>query len=139
MTSEARVPTEKAEKYANRLCKHFAYEIQHHPRLSRGGYAEWRAPEGVAEFPEFATCRMTAEPNELVLKIEATDPEKLARMQKIVGAHFEQFAKGDGLRVEWSERSGTSVAAGRRAKVTAGGVVMVALYWLALSPSTAAL
>lgn len=50
---------------------------------------------------------MRAEPNALGLKVEATDSVKLARMQKIVGAHFEQFAKRDRLRVEWSERGGT--------------------------------
>ncbi|MGH3088906.1 MAG: DUF2218 domain-containing protein [Rubrobacteraceae bacterium] len=33
--AEARVPTEKADKYANRLCKHFAHKIK----------AEWNPPE----------------------------------------------------------------------------------------------
>lgn len=76
-TSEARVPTEKADKYANRLCKHFAHKIE----------AEWAPPEGVAEFPELGTCRMESRPGELVLRIEAPDAERLDRVQGVVGSH----------------------------------------------------
>lgn len=52
MISEARVLTSRADRYANRLCKHFAYKI----------HAEWTPPEGVAEFPELGTCRLIAQP-----------------------------------------------------------------------------
>ena len=45
--SEARVRTEKADRYSNRLCKHFGYKI----------HAEWTPPEGLTEFPDPGTLR----------------------------------------------------------------------------------
>lgn len=91
MMVEARVSTLKADRYANRLCKHFAHEI----------YAEWTHPKGVAEFPELGICRMTARPDELVLEVEATDPEKLGKVQDIIARHLERFGARDGLAVDW--------------------------------------
>lgn len=93
LESEARVPTAKADKYANRLCKHFAHKIE----------AGWTPPEGVAEFAELGTCRIEARADELVLRIEAPDAEKLARVQSIVGDHLEQFGKRDGLTANWEK------------------------------------
>lgn len=89
--SEARVPTDKADRYASRLCKHFAHEV----------YAEWSPPEGFAEFPELGTCHIAAKEDELVLGAEAPDAGKLARVQEIVGAHLEQFGKREGITAEW--------------------------------------
>lgn len=91
--SEARVPTPRGERYAKQLCRHAARRT---PR------AEWTPPEGVIEFPDgMGTCRMTAEPDHLVLAVEVMDPADLARMQQIVGGLVERFASRDGLKVEW--------------------------------------
>lgn len=91
MISEARVPTDKADRYANRLCKHFAHKI----------HAEWTPPEGVAEFPNLGTCQLTARSDELVLRIEAVDAEKMGKVQYIVGDHLERFGKREGLSADW--------------------------------------
>jgi uncharacterized protein len=72
--SEARVRTEKADPYANRLCKHFAHKIR----------AEWPPPK--VEVPELGTCRLTANPEELVLTAESPDAEKLASLEEVVGS-----------------------------------------------------
>jgi hypothetical protein len=64
--------------------------------------AEWNPPEGVIEFPDArGTCRMTAEPEQLVLTLEVRDSANLARLQQIVGGNIERFANREGLTVEW--------------------------------------
>lgn len=91
--AEARVPTPKSERYAKQLCSHAAWKT---PR------AEWTPPHGVIEFPDdMGTCRMTAEPDLLVLAVEATDPADLAKIQQIVGRNIERFASRENLKVQW--------------------------------------
>lgn len=93
--SEARVPTSRADRYAKQLCSHAAWKT---PR------AEWTPPEGVIEFPDgMGTCRLTAEPDHLLLAVEATDRTNLARMQEIVGGLIKRFAGREDLTVEWSQ------------------------------------
>jgi hypothetical protein len=93
--AEARVPTPKAERYAKQLCGHAAW---------KAARAEWTAPHGVIEFPEgMGTCRITAEPADLLLTVEATGPANLARIQRIIGGNIERFASRDGLTVEWAQ------------------------------------
>lgn len=91
VTSEARVRTEKADRYANRLSKHFGHKIR----------AEWTPPEGLLEFPELGTCRLASSPTELVLKAEAPDAETLGKLERVVGSHLERFGTRDGLTVGW--------------------------------------
>jgi hypothetical protein len=56
----------------------------------------------VIEFPgEMGTCRMAAEPDHLVLSVEATDPANLARLQQIIGRDIERFASREGLTADW--------------------------------------
>lgn len=98
--SEARVQTDKADRYANRLCKHFAHRVE----------AEWTPPEGFAKFWDKGTCRLTASPDELILEVESPDPENLEEVKEIVGSHLEQFGRRDGLAVLWSEGDGAASA-----------------------------
>lgn len=93
MRSEARVPTPRGERYAKQLCSHAARMT---PR------AEWTPPEGVIEFPDaIGTCRITAEPDQLVLAVEATSAANLARLQQIVSRNIEGFARREDLKVVW--------------------------------------
>jgi hypothetical protein len=93
MRSEARVPTPRGERYAKQLCAHAARMAPH---------AEWTPPEGVIEFPdEMGTCRVIAEPDHLVLTVEATDPANLATLQQIISRNIERFGGREGLKVEW--------------------------------------
>jgi hypothetical protein len=56
----------------------------------------------VIEFPGgVGTCRITAEPDCLVLAIEAAGPADLARLQQIIGANIERFTAREGLTVQW--------------------------------------
>jgi hypothetical protein len=91
--SQARVPTTSSARYAKQLCSHAAWKT---PR------ARWTPPNGVIEFPGgMGTCRITAEPDCLVLAIEAANPANLARLQQIIGGNIERFAAREGLTVEW--------------------------------------
>ena len=92
-TSVTRVPTGKAQHYANRLCKHFAHKVE----------AEWDPPSGFARFWDKGTCRMVSTPDELVFVVEAPDEENLEEVKHIVGSHLEQFGRRDDLVVEWPE------------------------------------
>jgi hypothetical protein len=76
------------------LCSHAAWKT---PR------AQWTEPAGLIEFPNgLGTCRITAEPDFLVLAIEAADPAGLASMQQIIGNNIERFAAREGLTVQWT-------------------------------------
>jgi hypothetical protein len=91
--SNARVPTARSARYAKQLCSHAVWKT---PR------AQWTPPNGVIEFPGgMGTCRITAEPDCLVLAVEAADPADLARLQQIIGSNIERFATREGLTVEW--------------------------------------
>ncbi len=46
---------------------------------------------------------MTAEPDLLVLAVEATDPADLAKIQQIVGRNIERFASRENLKVPWMQ------------------------------------
>lgn len=86
-------PDAESERYTKQLCAHAAWRT---PR------AEWTPPDGVIEFPDYmGTCRMTAEPDHLLIAIDATGPANLARIEQIIGVNIERFASRDGLTVEW--------------------------------------
>ncbi|TDU02497.1 hypothetical protein EDD99_0892 [Streptomyces sp. 846.5] len=95
VSSHARVPTERSERYGKQLCDHAAW------KASR---AEWTPPDGVIEFPgSTGVCRVSAESDCLRLSIEAATPADLARLQQIIGGNIERFAAREGLTVTWAD------------------------------------
>ncbi len=93
LTSQARVPTARADRYAKQLCSHAASQTPH---------AQWTPPHGVIEFPDgMGTCRLTAQPDCLVLVLHAANPTDLTRLQQIVGGNIQRFAARDNLTVQW--------------------------------------
>lgn len=94
--AEARVPTPKAARYAKQLCGHAA-------RMT--SRATWNPPEGLIEFPGgIGTCRVTAEPEHLVLIVEGADAAGLQRMTQIIGGDIERFGTRERLTVTWVPR-----------------------------------
>ncbi|MEZ0064536.1 hypothetical protein ABIA32_000524 [Streptacidiphilus sp. MAP12-20] len=92
--SVGRVRTPKSVRYGKQLCSHATW---------RAARAEWTEPEGLIVFPGGAgTCRITAEPECLVLTVEAADPAALAEIQRVLGGNVERFAARDGLTVDWT-------------------------------------
>jgi hypothetical protein len=91
----ARVRTERSERYAKQLCSHAA-------RMT--SEAHWTPPSGVIEFPDGGgACRITAEPDCLLLALEAASPDGLARLRRIVAADVERFGVREGLTVTWQD------------------------------------
>ena len=102
--SHARIPTERSERYGKQLCGHAAWKATR---------AQWTPPDGVIEFPgSSGVCRITAEPDCLLLAIEAATPADLTRLQQIVGGNIERFGSREGLTVTWTDGPGATQANG---------------------------
>jgi len=91
--SEARVATSSAERYAKQLCAHANH---------MGANATWASPEGVVEFPEGGTCRLSTNAEELLLSAEAPTAEQLATIQSIVRANLKRFGHRQQVDLTWS-------------------------------------
>lgn len=93
MKAEAHISTERASHYIKTLCRHFSHKVQ----------AEFNDTRGDVKFP-FGDCEMTAEPGELVLRVQAEDEDSLDRLQEVVGGHLEEFAyRGETIAVQWQD------------------------------------
>jgi uncharacterized protein len=102
---EAYVDTTRAARYVEQLSKHFA----HRPggmRLLENGPGQLLIDLGTA------TWRIEAQQNQLVLRLEAADAERLDEASKRVAERIEQLGRRDGLRVRW--RPGGGVPNDRR-------------------------
>ncbi|HVY16385.1 MAG TPA: DUF2218 domain-containing protein [Rhodopila sp.] len=93
LTSEARVPTNMPRRYLGQLCKHFQHKLP-------VTLDEWR---GRIEFPAGA-CELDAAAvgGTLLMRVTAQDQDALARLEDVVGRHFERFAFRDELKVQWT-------------------------------------
>ncbi|HEU4349067.1 MAG TPA: DUF2218 domain-containing protein [Actinoplanes sp.] len=92
VTSTARVPAERPQRYVKQLVTHLA-----HKRTT-----EWLPPDaGLIRWPD-GSCDLTCEPGVLLLTATADDADALARVQDAVGRHLERFGAREGLRVQWS-------------------------------------
>lgn len=90
MQSEARVTTERASRYLQQLCKHFAHRLptSHTPQ------------EGRIEFG-VGVCALQAEPETLILTADAPDAASLDRLEDVVARHLERFAFRDKPEIRW--------------------------------------
>ncbi|MDQ2790175.1 MAG: DUF2218 domain-containing protein [Actinomycetota bacterium] len=96
MRAEARVPTPKSERYAKQTVQ--PRRLEDPPcRVDPSARCD-RVPRRHGD-----PCRMTAEPDLLVLAVEATDPADLAKIQQIVGRNIERFASRENLKVPWMQ------------------------------------
>ena len=92
VTSTARVPAERPQRYIKQLVSHLAH------RLS----TRWLPPDaGTIEWPD-GHCALRGEDGVLVLTATADDAEALAHVQDVIGRHLERFGARDGLRVHWA-------------------------------------
>ena len=92
VTSTARVPVERPQRYVKQLVTHLA-----HKRAT-----EWLPPDrGTVQWPD-GHCGLACESGLLVLTATADDADALARVQDVIGRHLERFGARDGLQVRWS-------------------------------------
>lgn len=80
-SSSATVPTESGSKYLQQLCKHWSHKLT----------VEFTAEKGTVTFPN-AVATMTAQPDSLLVTIEAEDAETVERMKGVVSSHLDRFA-----------------------------------------------
>ena len=87
----AEVPTERPSAYLKQLCKHFRHRHQ----------VSFSDTAGTMSFP-FGTCRLYARDGRLVLVGEATQPDQLEYLERVIGGHLERLGRRDSLLVSWS-------------------------------------
>jgi hypothetical protein len=114
LTSQARVPTERASEYLTRLCLHLQ-EIKDktgHPGMRRHlGSATGSRPEINLEWSEThaiaqigpSRCMLQVEPGELTLRAEAPTEEALGQVQALFGGRLEKFGHREQVRVIWQQ------------------------------------
>lgn len=88
--SIARVKTDKASGYLQQLCKHFAHKIP----------ASFDAAQGQLTFP-YGDCRLTAQPDMLVIEVETPDPAQILQLADVIERHLVRFAFREELVLDW--------------------------------------
>ncbi|MBN2471610.1 MAG: DUF2218 domain-containing protein [Anaerolineae bacterium] len=95
LSAQTHVTTARAERYLKALCNHFSRKVQ----------AEHTGTQGTVQFG-FATCEMAAEPDTLVIHVQAENAENFARVKAVVGSHLEQFsANSETLLIQWVDQA----------------------------------
>lgn len=87
---ETAVATERASRYLQQLCKHFAHKIS----------VDFDASRGKADF-SFGICTMIASDKVLELRCEASTQEALDRVQYIVDDHVKRFTWKEKPQIDW--------------------------------------
>jgi uncharacterized protein len=77
----ASIPTTSGSKYLQQLCKHWSHKLT----------VEFDAAKGIVTFPN-AVATMEAQPEALLVTVEAEDAETLDRMKGVVSSHLDRFA-----------------------------------------------
>lgn len=88
--SQARVATERPQRYIKQLCEHLGHRIT----------ADWDERQGSLTFPD-GRCTLEIVPEGLLLDAQASDDEALAHVEDVTGRHLERFGQRDQLQVQW--------------------------------------
>ncbi|WP_410567466.1 DUF2218 domain-containing protein [Amycolatopsis sp. cmx-4-61] len=113
--AEAHIATPRAGRFLVQLCRH-AEAMGEKAGRWHGGSGQAR-PEVVAvESAEgygkitfgWGDCVLRSTSDTLTVRVEAEDPDRLARLQGILGADLERFGRRDGLKVSWQGLSAPS-------------------------------
>jgi hypothetical protein len=94
--SNARVATANASRYLQQVCKHWSHKFA----------VEFTPERGRVPFSADRVCVLEAEPQALVMHLEAPDDESLMRLQGVVVDHVKRFAFREDLgEVAWSRQN----------------------------------
>lgn len=117
--AEARIPTDRAARYLEQLCRHVRRMeggVGHrlHSRLSHGGAArnehdavpiprrvEHTDTDGVIDYGT-AVCTLSARDSTLILRLAADDHRTLRRVQDAMTRTLERVGRRDRLVVAWT-------------------------------------
>jgi hypothetical protein len=117
--AEARITTERPGRYLAQFCKHAAAmgsargrEVRLHggPAAAHDSvqlHAEWSAIEGAVSFDPWGRCRLRAESDMLVVRVEAADDQALQRICDIIARDLDRFSHHD-LTVDWQRVDATN-------------------------------
>ena len=109
ISSEARIPTDRAQRYLDQLCGHLGQMSRH--VMHRRGHGhdvkivsmEQTADSGVVRFADGAWI-LEATPDALLLRVEADDPAALDRLKAAISARIAKIGRRDALTVEWRDQ-----------------------------------
>jgi uncharacterized protein len=101
--AQARVPTAGAAKYVAQVCKHWAHDLKVEQEGDIGRITFPRDARG-AQWPGEAVVTLTAEPDALVCRIEASAPGQRDGLKGAVERHVDRFAFREGaLSYDWRD------------------------------------
>lgn len=102
-SSTAIVPTGKASRYLQQLCKHWAHNLAVDYDESKGKVVFPKDARG-ADWPGDGIFMMTAGDEVLTCRIEACAPAQLDGLRRAVERHLNRFAFREGeLSFEWRD------------------------------------
>jgi hypothetical protein len=91
LSSEARVATDRPERYGSQLVKHFGNKVE----------ADWTDGNGTITFAA-GSATLHAEEGILRMRVNAADQASLTQLEQVVGGHLVRFGQRDELVVEWN-------------------------------------
>ena len=98
----ARTPTAHASKYLQQLCKHWSHSltVDFTPEQGRILFPK----DGKAgRFAGEAVVTLSAQPDTLECRIEASEPAQLEAMKRVLASHLDRFAfKEAPLAFDWT-------------------------------------
>ena len=109
--AEARIPTDRAERYLEQLCSHLGAmaHMRHMPAGGHGGAAvprvehiERTETHAVIGFAE-GSWNLQASPDALTLRVEAEDAAALEKLKTAIAARIAKIGRRDGLQVDWHD------------------------------------
>jgi hypothetical protein len=112
--SQAHIATDRAARFLTQFCKHAAamgsprahrFRMPARPAGRHGhGHvevtAQWAESTGTVVFDPWGRAELEAGPDLLAIRLDAADPDAMARMQQIVGDDLDRFGRGQ-LRIQW--------------------------------------
>lgn len=94
-TSTAVVPTERASRYLQQLCKHWAHNLTIEFDANQGRITFPKDARG-ADWPGDAIFTMTASDSALTCRIDASADGQLQGLKRAVELHLDRFAFREG-------------------------------------------
>jgi len=106
LSARAEVPTDRAGRYIDQLCRHAEQmhraDWRHAPSGAEAGVRVERTADGATVHIGTARCVLRTTPDALIVVAEASDETSLRRVQDIVGADLVRFGRRAGLTVTWT-------------------------------------
>lgn len=90
LLATARVPTERASRYLQQLCKHFGHKLP----------VTFDAGRGDVAFP-FGECALQAADDLLTITATAASEAELEQLKDVIARHLLRFAFREELSIDW--------------------------------------